>query len=583
MSMSGQSSRKDDLRAALAACRAALLGVAAMSGVVNILYLSGAFFMLEIYDRVLPSRSVPTLVGLAALIAILYAVQGILDLVRSRILVRIGASLDETLNERVYSAVLDLPLSSAHAGTGTQPLHDLDQVRSFLSSPGPIALFDLPWMPIYLGICFLLHSWIGITASVGAAGLIALTLLTEALTRRHARLAAELGSARQSLAEASRRNAEVLRAMGFGPNLARMWGQLHGRYLTSQSKASDIGGGFGSVSKILRLALQSAVLGVGAYLVIAGQATAGVIIAGAILTSRALAPVEVAIAHWKGFVSTRQSWRRLGKVLASLPTTETPLALPPPSRSLKVENVSAAPPRVQRLVLQDVGFQLAKGDGLGIIGQSGSGKSSLARLLVGVWRPLRGKVRLDGAALEQWRPEALGRHIGYLPQDVELFSGTVAQNIARFDPDARAEAIIAAARAAGVHDMILGLPQGYETEIGESGAVLSAGQRQRVALARALYGDPFLVVLDEPNSNLDSDGEEALTRALRGVRQRNGIVVVVAHRPSALAALDTLLMLSGGRVAAIGPKEEVLAKVLRRPPPAAAPLKVVADAAAGAP
>jgi PrtD family type I secretion system ABC transporter len=343
-----------------------------------------------------------------------------------------------------------------------------------------------------------------------------------------------------------------------------LWSAANERYIEAQQRSSDVAGGLGGVSKVMRMALQSAILGVGAYLVIEQQATAGVIIASSILTSRALAPVELAIANWRGFVAARQSWKRLRELFAALPEQAHPLALPRPSVSLSVEGASAIPPGGQRFVLQDASFSLKAGDGLGVIGSSASGKSSLARLLVGVWAPVRGKVRLDGAALDQWVPDAIGPHIGYLPQDVELFAGTVAENIARFDPDREPDAVIAAARAANVHDLILRLPDGYETQIGEAGTALSAGQCQRVALARALYGDPFLIVLDEPNSNLDTEGEQALTQAILRARARGRIVVVIAHRPSALAAVDLVLVMADGRAQAFGPKDEVLSKVLRR-------------------
>jgi ATP-binding cassette subfamily C protein len=391
-----------------------------------------------------------------------------------------------------------------------------------------------------------------------------------------------MGMERNALAEAGRRNAEVLRAMGMGARTAGLWGEANGRYMASQRRASDIAGGLGSASKVLRMLLQSTVLGTGAYLVIRSEATAGIIIASSILTSRALAPVELAIANWKGFMAARQSWRRLSELLTLLPSRAAPMALPRPTKSLSVDNASVAPPEQRRIVVQDVSFELKSGQGLGIIGPSASGKSSLARLLVGVWQPARGRIRLDGSALPHWSPEALGSHVGYLPQDVELFAGSIAQNIARLDPSPDPAAVIAAAKAAGVHELIARLPEGYDTQIGEAGAALSAGQRQRIALARALYGDPFLVVLDEPNSNLDAEGEEALTRAILGVRSRGAIAVVVAHRPSALAAVDTVLFMSEGRQQAFGPKDEVLKKVLRRPPPAAipspTPLKVVTEA-----
>jgi ATP-binding cassette subfamily C protein len=325
------------------------------------------------------------------------------------------------------------------------------------------------------------------------------------------------------------------------------------------------------------MVLQSAVLAMGAYLAINQEVTAGIIIASSILMSRALAPVELAIGNWKGFINARQAWRRLSDFLTAMPDEEPPMDLPAPRRGISVEGVSVMPPGDRRLTVLDATFALSAGQGLGVIGPSASGKSTLARALIGVWLPVRGKVRIDGAALEQWNPESLGRHIGYLPQDIELIDGTVAQNIARFDPDAPASEIIKAAQAASVHDLILRLPDGYETRIGEGGTALSAGQRQRIALARALYGDPFLVVLDEPNSNLDAQGEEALTGAILGVRQRGGIVIVVAHRQSALNGVDTVLVMGDGKMQAFGPKEEVLSKVLRRPAALPSQLKVVAE------
>jgi ATP-binding cassette subfamily C protein len=535
--------------------------------------------MLEVYDRVLPSRSVPTLVALTAIAAGLYAFQGLLDLIRARILARIGMSIDQALHSRVYDAILGVPLKTRAQGDGLQPLRDLDQIRSFMSGAGPTALFDLPWMPLYIAICFAFHFWIGVAAAGGAILLVSLTLLTEHKTREPARETVARAIARNALAEAGRRNAEVVHAMGMSGRLASRWSEANSRYMETQQRTADVAGGLGAISKVLRMLLQSAVLGTGAYLVINQEATAGIIIASSILTSRALAPVELAIAHWKGFVGARQSWRRLSELLRVMPQREDTMALPPPAGVLSVEAASVVPPGMQRAVVQDATFTLDAGHALGIIGPSASGKSSLARLLVGVWLPVRGKVRLDGAAVEQWHPVALGAHIGYLPQDVELFAGTVADNIARFARNADPTAVIAAAKAANIHELILRLPDGYETQIGEGGTSLSAGQRQRIALARALFGDPFLVVLDEPNSNLDAEGEQALTRAILGVRARRGIAVVIAHRPSALAGCDLVLVMSDSRVQAFGPKDEVLAKVLQRP--AAWPQQASASAVSG--
>ena len=562
-SFPGQRAGSSELSDALRLCRSAFVGVALLSGVINILYLTGSFYMLEIYDRVLPSRSIPTLIGLSILALTLYAFQGVLDLLRSRILVRVGAALDERLSQRVYDIVVQLPLRTRMLGDGLVALRDLDQIRAFLSSSGPPAMFDLPWMPIYLLICFLFHPWIGIAALVGALILASLTIFTEVLTRSPMRAAMTHAAQRNHLADSGRRNAEVMRAMGMAGRIGRLWEDANAKYMASQSKVADVAGGLGSFSRVLRFTLQSFVLGLGAYLVIQQQATAGIIIASSILVSRALAPVELAIANWRAFVGARQSWRRLTELLGTLKPETMPMALPAPRSNIIVENVAAAPPGVQKIVVQDISFGLKAGQALGIIGPSASGKSSLARLIVGVWTPVRGKVRIDGAAMDQWSTAELGKHIGYLPQDVELFFGSVAQNIARHEPDAPADAIIAAAKAAGVHDMIIRLPDGYETQIGDGGVELSAGQRQRVALARALYRDPFLVVLDEPSSNLDAEGDNALTDAIMGVRQRGGIVIVIAHRRTALAAVDHVLALMQGRAQAIGPRDEVLAKLFR--------------------
>ncbi len=568
-----------ELRDALKDCRTAFCGVAVLSGLVNLLFLTGAIYMLEVYDRVLPSRSIPTLLGLSVLALVLFGFQGVLDIIRSRILVRIGASVDERISGRVYDIVVQLPLRARSQTDGLAALRDLDHVRAFLSSTGPTALFDFPWMPVYLFICYLFHPVIGLTALAGAILLVMLTALTEIFSREPAKTAVQHAAMRNSLAEAGRRNAEALRAMGMAGRTAEVWRGVNAKYMASQQRASDVAGGLGALSRVLRFALQSGVLGIGAYLVIQQQASGGVIIASAVLVSRALAPVELAIANWKAFIAAREGWKRLSDLLGLFAQDEKPMQLPAPQVALVVENAAVAPPGTQKIVVQDVSFTLKAGQGLGVIGPSASGKSSLARLIVGVWAPARGNVRLDGAALSQWAADELGQHIGYLPQDVELVAGTVAQNIARFEPEPPADVVIAAAQAAGVHDMIVRLSEGYDTQIGEGGAVLSAGQRQRVALARALYRDPFLVVLDEPNSNLDAEGDRALTAAMMKVRARGGIVVVVAHRRSALASVDQVLAMAQGRLQMVGPKDEVLSKLFSRQQPAATAPPGVASAA----
>lgn len=566
-----------ELRKALWSCGSAFVATATFSAILNVLMLTGSLFMLEIYDRVLPSRSVPTLVGLCIIAGLLFAALGLLDLIRARLLARVGTALDEALAARVFLALVRLPMRAGHRGDSLQPLRDLDAVRSFLSGMGPTALFDLPWLPFYLAIIFAFHPLLGVTALVGAFVLITLTLATEALVRRPMREMTNHTMGRQVLAEASVRNAEVLAGMGFASRICSLWLKSNDAASMAQRRASDIGGGLAAVARALRMVLQSAVLAVGAYLVILQLASPGIIIAGSILAARALAPVDIAIANWRAFVSARQSWNRLGNLLALLPDQPAPLALQPPTVRFQVENVTIAPPGQQTLVVRDVSFVLNRGQGLGIIGPSGSGKSSLARALVGAWLPVGGRIRLDGAALDQWAPEALGRHVGYLPQDVELFAGSVAQNIARFDPRADPQEVIKAAQAADMHDIIVGLTRGYDTEIGPGGVALSAGQRQRIALARALHGEPFLVVLDEPDASLDHGGEHALHKAINGVRARGGIVIVISHRQTVLGAVDMLLALQQGHVHAFGPKDLVLPRLMQPAAGAVHILKALPD------
>lgn len=569
------------IKGVFAGCAGAFIGIGLMSALVNILYLTGSLFMMEVYDRVLPSRSLPTLVALFGIVVVLYAFQGLFDALRGRLLVRLADRLDQALSSKIYDAVIGLQLRLPVSGRQAQPLRDLDTIRSFLSGSGPLALFDLPWLPFYIAICFAFHFWLGVTALAGAAILTIFTLMTELVSRRPVEEAAHHSAKRNRLAETSRRNADIISVMGMASPLRARWQADNRAYVREQRSASDIASGFGVASKVLRMLLQSGILAVGAWLVINEQATPGIIIAGSILSARALAPVDLAIANWKGFIAARQSRRRLEKTLALLPDGTARMDLPAPHALLSVERVGTMPPEAAEPVLQDIVFTLAAGSALGVIGASGSGKSSLARLLVGLWRPLKGAIRLDGATLDQWPAEALARHIGYMPQSVELLDGTIAENIASFDPEARSEKIIAAARAARIHDLVVSLPDGYSTEVGETGRQLSAGQKQRIALARALYGEPFLVVLDEPNSNLDSEGEDALTAAILGVRERGGVAVIIAHRPSALFAVDKVLMLADGRQQAFGPKEEVLAKVLRPVGGTAGALKVVQAAETG--
>jgi PrtD family type I secretion system ABC transporter len=550
--------------AVVSSLRRAFFGIAFISGVVNVLALTSPLFMLQVYDRVLASGSVPTLVGLSILAAGLYAFQALLDVIRARVLLRIGEEFDRHLSGRVHDAVVRLPLLTRMLGDGLQPLRDLDNVRGFLSGQGPTAFFDLPWMPLYLSICFLFHFWIGVTALAGAIILVALTLLTSALSQKPIRDTIAHNMTRNALLEAARRNAEVVQSMGLGRRIGARWARANADYLAANRKTGDVAGGLGGLSRSLRLMLQSAMLGVGAYLVVRQEATGGVMIASSIMMGRALAPVDLAIASWKPFAMARQSWSRLKELLAKMPPDVPVTALPAPMKELRVEAVTIIPPGEKKPTVMGVNFTVAAGSALGLIGPSGSGKSTLSRVLVNAWVPAAGKVRLDGASLDQWDRDTLGRHIGYLPQGVELFEGTIAENIARFEDEPDPAAIINAAKAAGVHELILRFEQGYETRIGEAGSALSAGQRQRIGLARALYRDPFLVVLDEPNANLDAEGEGAVVSAIASIRARGGIAVVVAHRPSAIGVVDQVLMMDGGRQKAFGPRDEVLSKVLKR-------------------
>jgi ATP-binding cassette subfamily C protein len=541
-------------------------GLVAASFVINLLALTSPLFMLQIYDRVLASGSVPTLVGLGVLALCLYGFQAALDILRSRILLRIGERFDRQLSDRVHAAVTRLPLIARMPGDGLQPLRDLDNVRGFLSGAGPTALFDLPWIPLYLGVCFIFHFWLGITALAGAIVLVSLTLLTNILSQKAIKEVMAHNMARNGLMEAARRNAEVVHAMGLSRRIGARWQKANSDYLTANRRAGDVTGGLGGLAKALRAILQSTMLGVGAWLVINQVATPGVMTAASIMMGRALAPVDLAITNWKPFLMARQSWARLQDMLKKVPEQPRALPLPKPVRELRAEDLTIVPPGERKPNVTGVGFVMERGTALGIIGSSGSGKSSLARALVGVWAPAAGNVRLDGASLDHWDNQALGRHIGYLPQGVELFDGTIAENIARFEDDPEPEAIVAAAKAAGAHELILSFGKGYETCIGEGGSALSAGQRQRIGIARALYGDPFLVVMDEPNANLDAEGEAAVVRAIVSVRERGGIAIVVAHRPSAISVVDKVLMMEGGRQRAFGPKDEVLSKVLQVAP-----------------
>lgn len=562
--MRGSSSvaRGDPLRMIFAGYRGALGWVALFSGVMNLLMLAGSIYMLQVYDRVLASHSVPTLVALTLMLFAVFLVQGLIDVTRQRLLTRIGAAIDRRLAPDIFALTAEIPVRAGARHDALQPSRDLDAIRAFMSGLGPTAFFDLPWVSLFLVLCFFLHIWIGIAVLIAAVLLILVTLLTDRATRAPTRDLAQEAASRGRLTEAVRRNAETIAAMGMRQALGARYQAVHGRYLAASGRQADAGAGYGTVSRVFRMFMQSAVLGLGAYLVIRGEATGGVMIAASILMGRALAPIELCVTHWKGFVAARQALARLKTIFGAVGVAREPMALPAPKRMLTAEQIFAGPPGAQDAIISGISFSLLAGQALGVIGPSASGKSTLARVLTGAWKPLRGSLRLDGAELDQWSDEARGSFIGYLPQDIGLFDGTVAENIARFRLDAEADAIVEAARTAGADEVIRRLPDGYDTRIGEGGITLSGGQRQRIALARALYGSPFLVVLDEPNANLDAEGEAAVTGAIQAVRQAGGIAIVIAHRPSAIAAVDMVAVMKEGRIAAFGPKDEVLNKVL---------------------
>ena len=571
------SARKTPL-AALGGLRSILLFVFFVSGMVNVLALTGSFYMMQIYDRALSSQSIPTLLALSGLAIGLYLVQGLLDISRSQILVRLGARFDDKLAPLAHRVTIDMPRFGFSTAEAMERGRDVDTLRQFAAGQGPMALFDLPWMPLYLVFVYCLHPWLGILCFAGAVLLTGLTVLTELLTQKHSASTQQAAIARSAMIDSHARNAEVIRAMGISARAVSRFDKLNTEHLGLQTKTSDITGTFSGISKVLRMILQSAVLGVGAYLTIKGDMSAGAIIAASVASARALAPVDLAISQWKNVVSARRSYARLGDTLTALDEPPYQVSLPAPKRDLKIEKITVAAPSNGTIVLSDVSLELKAGQAAGIIGPSGGGKSSFARGLTGVWPLLRGNVRLDDADLDQWPSDVLGKSIGYLPQDVSLLDATIGQNICRLDPDADSKKILEAATAAGVHEMIVRMPQGYNTELGPNGTSLSAGQRQRIGLARALYDNPFLIVLDEPNSNLDADGEAALTQAMLGVRARGGIIIVVAHRPSALAAVDMIGVIQNGRLTAFGPKDEIFAQQLKTQP--ASPQQMPRPAAA---
>jgi len=546
-----------EIRQALRPLRPALAPVMLVSAVLNVLMLGGSFFMLLVYDEVLPSRSVPTLVGLIGIVAVVYAFQGVLDFLRARIMVHLGTIVSGRLSRRVLHLLSRYEHTAGPLRNGTQPVRDLDQVRGFLSGPGPLAFLDLPWVVLYLAVILIFHWSLFLLTLLGVLGLVGLMIWTDRATSRRLKEVADLTASRFTIAENIRRNSEAMWAMGMVGRMERAWLALEERGAALNDRLARVSSSMSGLTRSLRMFLQSMVLALGAYLVILGEATGGIIIAGSILAARAVAPVEMVIAQWKGAATALQSLRRLQDMMERVPEPVEPAPLPLPTRNLDVQRVASGPPGSRKVTIADVTFALKAGDAVAIIGRSGSGKSSLVKAVTGLWPVLNGSVRLDGATTNQWSPDVLGQTIGYMPQSIEMFPGTVAQNIARFDPAANMDDVLAAARAADLHDFIVHLEGGYNFVLGPEGGVLSAGQMQRLALARALYRDPFLLVLDEPNSNLDADGEVALGKAIGEARARGAVVLIVAHRPSILEFVSHVLVMNGGRVEQFGTPDSV--------------------------
>ncbi|MBG6073841.1 MULTISPECIES: type I secretion system permease/ATPase [unclassified Polaromonas] len=547
---------KSEIALALNDFKGAFRTIGIFSAIINLMMLVPSLYMLQVYDRVLASHNQTTLLMLTLMVLGAYLFMSALEFVRSFVLIRIGAKLDMKMNKRVYTAAFEQNLKKAGGNAG-QALQDLTTVRQFLTGNALFAFFDAPWFPVYLAVIFLFNPSLGVFALCGTVVLIVLAFVNEMVSRKPLSQASGMAVAAGNLATNNLRNAEVIEAMGMLPHLMNRWFTLHCRFLQLQSEASEKAGIITACTKFFRVSLQSLILGFGALLVLEGKITGGMMIVASILMGRTLNPVEQLIGVWKTYSSTRSAYQRLNELLAANPPRRAGMSLPRPLGQMTLDAVTAAPPGSNVAVIMNLSFSIVPGDVLGIIGPSGVGKSTLARLLVGVWPSAAGHVRLDGADVYQWNKDELGPCIGYLPQDIELFAGTVSDNIARFgevDP----EKVVAAARRAQVHELILQLPQGYDTPLGDGGAGLSGGQKQRLGLARAMYDDPSLLVLDEPNSNLDEAGEQALVAAIVDFRQRGKTVVLITHRSSVIGVTNKLLLLQGGTAYRFGPTAKVL-------------------------
>jgi len=557
-----QSQINNPYRKSMHGLRRTVVLVGLFSAAINILMLTGPLYMLQVYDRVLSSGSVATLQGLFVIVVILYTFLGIYELLRTRLLSRASYRLDTQIGGPAFSSWLDMGIVDGQSRY--YPVRDLEVVRSFMASPAILGLFDLPWIPIFLAVVFFIHPWLGWLTVAGAAVVAIVALLNQFVTQRVVAGAMSNDSDERSFVERSHRNAEVIVSLGMKGMITDRWKKMHQQNLAHNQRAVEWSEVFTSFSKAFRLLLQSTLLTVGAYLALAQEISPGMIIAGSIIAGRALAPVDQVIGQWRSIGRAKEAHRRLLLAFDSLPAEKPRVDLPQPTGRLKVINLTKMTPDNSSIsdrarILDRVSFEVGPGDGLAVIGDSAAGKSSLARLLVGAWQPDAGEIRLDGATLDQWKPADLGRYIGYLPQTVEMLPGTIAENIARFDPEAKDQDVIEAAKIAGVHDMILGMPDGYATYIGISAQPLSGGQNQRLGLARALYGQPKFVVLDEPNSNLDTIGDEALVVAVNTLRRRGAAVIIMSHRPNVISSVNHILALHKGRVAKFGEKSDMVA------------------------
>ena len=530
---------------------------------INLLYLAGPLYMLQVYDRVISSASEVTLVMLTIALLLAFMALAGLDAVRARVLTRASIRLDHKIAARVMTAIIDR--SASFGGARSQLLRDFDTFRQFITGMGIHAIFDLPWAPIYIAVIFALHPALGAFALGCSILLILMALLNEWIVKPPLTESGEAASRNYSFTEMSLRNTEVVRAMGMTEGLLKRWGRDRNRMLERQVTASDRAATMQSLIRFLRLSMQSVILGLGAYLVIERLATVGAMFAASILLGRALQPVEQVVGSWRNLVSARGAFLRVRELLSANPLREAGLSLPRPTGRLLVEALTFVPPLSNKPILRGVAFGIEPGEVLGVIGPSGAGKSTLARHIVGVLAPSAGAVRLDGSDVSVWARTTLGQHLGYLPQDIELFANSIAANISRFQEGEDKEAILAA-QMAGVHDMIVRLPNGYDTQVGEGGAILSGGYRQRIGLARAVYGNPSLVVLDEPSSNLDADGDAALTDCIMQLKQRGTTVVIISHRPSTIGVVDKILVLRDGVAEMFGPRAEVMSRLTRAVP-----------------